>query len=157
LASPEPSRGTGVVATLVVVAALVAAISLTEFFVAQAYRETAVRLLAALVLLVAVSPVRAIVRASTERRAAWGAGEPGEGGPETRAQDSRFARFHDEIRSSARSQSYFEHLLWPRLVALARAAGVSADALEKPPGRRFGRGPSIATLARLIASLETRR
>jgi hypothetical protein len=47
--------------------------------------------------------------------------------------------------------------LWPRLVALARATGVSADALEKPPGRRFGRGPSITTLARLIASLEARR
>jgi hypothetical protein len=157
LAPPEPSRGAGVAAAVVVFAALVAGIFLTEFFVAQAYRETAVRLLAALVLLVAVSPVRAIVRACTERRAAWGSGEVGEGAPGTRAQDSRFARFHDEIRSSARSQSYFEHLLWPRLVALARATGVSADALEKPPGRRFGRGPSITTLARLIASLEARR
>ena len=77
--------------------------------------------------------------------------------PETRAQDSRFARFHDEIRSSARSQSYFEHLLWPRLVALAQASGAPADALEKPRGRRFGRGPSIAALARIIASLEARR
>jgi len=157
LASPEPSRGTGVAAAVVVMAALVAGISVTEFFVAQSYRETAMRLLAALVLLVAVSPVRAIVRACTERRAPWGTGDAGAGAPETRAQDSRFARFHDEIRSSARSQSYFEHLLWPRLVALAQASGASADALEKPRGRRFGRGPSIAALARIIASLEARR
>ena len=156
MASPEPGRGAGVAAAVVVMAALVAGISLIEFFVAQAYRETAMRLLAALVLLVAVSPVRAIVRACTERRAPWGVGDAGAGAPETRAQDSRFARFHDEIRSSARSQSYFEHLLWPRLVALARARGGSPEA-EKPSGRRFGRGPSVTALARLIGSLETRR
>jgi hypothetical protein len=154
LASPEPSRGTGVVAAVIVLVALAGGISLAEFFVAPAYRETAVRLLAAVVLLVAVSPVRAIVRASTERPAPWGEGDAG---PDARAQDPRFARFHDEIKSSARSQSYFEHLLWPKLVALARAGGASADTLEKPPGRRFGRGPSVGALARLIASLEARR
>jgi hypothetical protein len=157
LTSPEPSRGAGLVRAFVVFVALVAGISLTEFFVAQGYRQTAVRLVAALVLLVAVSRVRAIVRASVERRAAWGVNGTGESRSEPHAPDSRFARFHDEIRFSARSQSYFEHLLWPRLVDLARAAGTSTDALDKPPGRRFGRGPSIAALARLIASLETRR
>jgi hypothetical protein len=157
LTSPEPSRGAGLVRAFVVFVALVAGISLTEFFVAQGYRQTAVRLVAALVLLVAVSRVRAIVRASVERRATWGVDGTGESRSEPHAPDSRFARFHDEIRFSARSQSYFEHLLWPRLVDLARAAGTSTDALDKPPGRRFGRGPSIAALARLIASLETRR
>ncbi len=156
MASPEPSRGTGVVAAVIVLVALAAGISLAEFFVAPGYRETAVRLLAALVLLVAVSPVRAIVRASTERPAPWGEGDAAPG-PDARPQDPRFARFHDEIKSSARSQSYFEHLLWPKLVALARAGGASADTLEKPPGRRFGRGPSVGALTRLIAALEARR
>ena len=157
MAPPEPSRGAGLVAALVVVAALVAAISLSEFFVAPGYREPAVRLMAALILLVAISPVRAIVRAAVERRTPWGVDDAGAGRLDAGAEDSRFARLHDEIRSSARSQSYFEHLLWPRLVALAHAAGVSIDALEKPPGRRFGRGPSIAALTRLIALLERRR
>ena len=157
MASPEPGRAAGVAAALIVFAALAVAVSLTEFFVARDYRETAIRLLGALVLLLAVSPARAIVRAAVERRARWGADDPGGTGWETPAQDSRFARLHDEIKSSARSQSYFEHLLWPRLVALARAAGVPPDALEKPPGRRFGRGPSVAALSRLIASLEARR
>jgi hypothetical protein len=155
--APERSRAAGLVATLVVVAALGAAVSLTELFVAQGYRPTAIRLIGALVLLVAVSRVRAIVQACVERRPAWGIDETGEGGPVGPATDARAARFHDEIRFSARSQSYFEHLLWPRLVALARSRGGSPDTLEKPPGRAFGRGPSVAALARVIASLEARR
>jgi hypothetical protein len=155
--APERSRAAGLVATLVVVAALGAAVSLTELFVAQGYRPTAIRLIGALVLLVAVSRVRAIVQACVERRPAWGIDETGEGGPVGPATDARAARFHDEIRFSARSQSYFEHLLWPRLVALARSRGGSPDTLEKPSGRAFGRGPSVAALARVIASLEARR
>ena len=155
--APEPGRGAGFVAALVILVALGAAVSLTEFFVAPGYRQTAIRLISAVILLVALSRVRAIVLASVERRAAWGDGAIGEGSPDRHATDSRLARFRDEIRFSVRSQSYFEHLLWPRLVALARARGGSAEALEKPPGRRFGLGPSIDALARVIASLETRR
>jgi hypothetical protein len=155
--APEPSRAAGLVATLVVVAALGAAVSLAELFVAQGYRPTAIRLIGALVLLIAVSRVRAIVQACVERRPAWGADETGEGGPNRGAADAHAARFDDEIRFSVRSQSYFEHLLWPRLVALARTRGGSPEALEKPPGRTLGRGPSLAALARVIASLEARR
>ncbi len=154
--APEPRRGRGLVATVVVFAALGAAIALTEVFVAQAYRPTAIRFFAALVLLSAVSRVREIVRASVERRPAWGTDETGQFWSDRRATDARAARFHDEIRFSARSQSYFEHLLWPRLVALARGRGGSPD-LEKPAGRRFGRGPSVAALSRVVASLEARR
>jgi hypothetical protein len=155
--APEPRRGVGLVAALVVFVALGAGISMTELFVAPGYRSAAIRLIAALILLIAVSRVRAIVRASVEPRPAWGADAMGEGWTDRHAVDSRVARLHDEIRFSARSQSYFEHLLWPRLVALARGRGRSPDSLEKPPGRSFGRGPSIAALTRVIASLETRR
>jgi hypothetical protein len=155
--APERSRAAGLVAALVVVVALGAAISLTELFVAPEYRPTAIRLIGALVLLIAVSRIRAIVQASVERRPAWRVDEMHEGGSVGRATDARATRFDDEIRFSARSQSYFEHLLWPRLVALARSRGGSPDTLEKPPGRTFGRGPSLAALARVIASLEACR
>ncbi|PYN88789.1 MAG: hypothetical protein DMD87_09140 [Candidatus Rokuibacteriota bacterium] len=153
--APEPSRGAGLVAALGVLVALGAAVSLTEFFVAPGYRQTAIRLISALVLLVALARVRPIVAAAVERRVAWG-DEILDGWADRRAADSRLARLRDEIRFSVRSQSYFEHLLWPRLVALARARGGSPEA-EKPSGRRFGRGPSVTALARLIGSLETRR
>jgi hypothetical protein len=154
---PEPSRGAGIVAVIGVLVALAAGISLTELFVAQGYRQAAMGLIAAVVLLVAVSRIRTLVQAAVERRPAWGADPAWEPWPERRAADSRLARFHDEIRSSTRSQSYFEHLLWPRLVALARARGVSPESFAKPAGRRFGRGPSLAALARLLATLEARR
>jgi len=154
----EPRRGAGIVTVLVVLAALGAAVSLTELFVAPPYRQAAIRLFSAAVLLVAVARVRAIVLASVERRAAWGAGALGEAWPGRRDADPRLARFRDEIRFSVRSHSYFEHLLWPRLVALARARGANdPEALAKPPGRRFGLGPSVAALTRVIASLESRR
>jgi hypothetical protein len=153
--APEPRRAAGVAGALVILVALGAGISLTEFFVAPGYRSTAVRLISAVVLLVALSRVRGIVRASVERRSAWGADEAGESWADRRMMDPRLARYRDEIRFSTRSQSYFDHLLWPRLVALAR--GRSPETLAKPPGRRFGLGPSVAVLARLVASLETRR
>ena len=152
--APEPRRAAGVAGALVILVALGAGILLTEFFVAPGYRSTAVRLISAVVLLVALSRIRGIVRASVERRSAWGADEAGESWAD-RMMDPRLARYRDEIRFSTRSQSYFDHLLWPRLVALAR--GRSPETLAKPPGRRFGLGPSVAVLARLVDSLETRR
>jgi len=157
LASPEPGRRAGPAGALVVLGVLVPGICLIEFFVAQPYRPAAIRLVAAVVLLMAVSRIRAIVRASIGRPTAWGVDGAGETTPDPRSADPRFARFHEEIRFSARSQSYFEHLLWPRLVALARATTVSPGGLDKPSGRRLGRGPSIAALALLIAALEGRR
>jgi hypothetical protein len=153
----ESSRAAALVAALGALLALGAAVSLTELFVAPGYRPLAIRLLAAFILLVALARVRAIVAAAVERRPAWGAAEIGAGWLDRRAGDSRLARFRDEIRFSARSQSYFEHLLWPRLVALAGTRGGTPEWLEKPPGRRFGLGPSIAALTRLIAALEARR
>lgn len=152
--APEPGRGGGLVVAFVVVVALGTAISLTEVFVAPGHRETAIRLIAALVLLVAVSRIRAVVKAAVDPRPAWGSEETVNAGPDP---DARVTRFRDELRFSVRSQSYFDHLLWPRLVALARSRGVSPDTLAKPPGRRFGRGPSLAALARVIAALEARR
>ena len=154
--APEPSRGAGLVAALGVVLALGAAVSATELFVAPPYRQTAIRLLSVFVLLVALARVRAIVAAAVERRAAWG-DEVGQGWLDRPPADPRFQRFHDEIRFSVRSHSYFEHLVWPRLAALARARGGSPAAFEKPAARRFGLGPSVAALGRLIASLEAPR
>jgi len=155
--APEPGRRAGLVATVVVVAALGGAIALTEAFVAPAHRATAIRLIAGLVLLVAVSRVRAIVRAAVGPRPSWGGDEAAEASGHRSLTDARLVRFHDEIRFSARSQSYFEHLLWPRLVALARDRGGASETLVKPPARPFGRGPSVAALTRVIASLEARR
>jgi hypothetical protein len=138
----------------VVVAALVTAVSLIEFLVASPYRESATRLVGAVVLMLAVFRVRSAIGAFVERPSRWGAGEPA---LLPHVSDTRFERYHEEIKFSARSQSYFDHMLWPKLVALSRSEGASTKAPDKPPGRSFGRGPSLAALDRLIASLEPRR
>ncbi len=112
MSAHEPERGAALAAAILLVIVLVAGIVLIQFLVDQPYRQAAIRLVAASVLLVAVFRVRAFVRASTERPPAWDA---------ERAGEARWAR------------------------------------LDRPPGRRFGRGPSLEALRVLIASLERRR
>jgi hypothetical protein len=54
------------------------------------------------------------------------------------------------LRAARRSRRHFELVLWPRLQAL------SMGPLTPPPSRR-GRGPSLAGLRAVIATLESQR
>lgn len=68
-----------------------------------------------------------------------------------------FVVLRDEVQHSVESQGYFEHVLWPRLEALAarRVGGPAEASLPKPAGRRLlRRGPSLAALRALIARIE---
>lgn len=138
-------------------AVLVAGLLLIELLVDAPFRNTATRLVAAAVLTVVALRVRTLVRLGLagQPRSSFDAGEPVSG---PGADRPRFQQFHDEIRFSATSQRYFEHVLWPRLVTLVEArTGEPAHWLPKLPGRSFGRGPSLDALGRLIASIEARR
>src|SRR2546426_548081 len=66
LSSHEPNRGVALAGALVLVIVLVAGIGLIQFLVDQPYRQAAIRLVAASVLLLAVIRIRAFVRASIE-------------------------------------------------------------------------------------------
>jgi hypothetical protein len=55
-----------------------------------------------------------------------------------------------DLRAALRSRRHFEKVLWPRLTALARRP------LAHPPCR-LGRGPSLAGLREVIATLERER
>jgi hypothetical protein len=150
----EPGRAVTIAGTVALVGALVAGIASIQLLVDHSYRSAAIRLVAAAVLLVAVSRIRAFVRAAVESPAAWEerAGETS-WAPPTHGQ---FEHFHDEIRFSARSQRYFDHVLWPRLNALASDSIKPSARLDRPAGRRFGRGPSLAALRALLAKVEER-
>jgi hypothetical protein len=153
----EPRRVAALIGALALGGALIVAVTLIDLLVDVAYRSAAIRLVAALALLVVVARIRASVAASISD-AAWDARRP----PATAwappsFTHTAFEHFHDEIRFSARSQRYFEHVLWPRLTTLARAGAAPVVPLEKPPGRSFGRGPSPAALRALVAALERRR
>jgi hypothetical protein len=60
--------------------------------------------------------------------------------------------FHDlarDVRTALRSRRYFDKVLWPRLQTL------TPDPLPRPAGRP-GRGPSLASLRRVIIAIEKR-
>jgi hypothetical protein len=70
-----------------------------------------------------------------------------------------FVKLRDELWHSRASQSYFEDVLWPRILMLA--AGLPHDQSAAPmgmPARRRvpWRGPSLAVLRRMITALEER-
>ena len=151
----EPRRAATIVGALGLAGAMVAGIAAIQLLVDQSYRGAAIRLVAAVVLLLAISRIRAFVRSAVEWPSAWEdrAGEPVWAPPA----HGQLEHFHDEIRFSARSQRYFDHVLWPRLNELASEATDSSVQLERPAGRRFGRGPSLAALRALLDALEKRR
>jgi len=151
----EPRRAATIAGAVALVVALVVGISTIQYLVDQSYRVAAIRLVAAVVLLLAVARIRAFARTAVEWPSSWEdrAGET-TWAPATHGQ---FEHFHDEIRFSARSQQYFEHVLWPRLSALASHTPNPPAGLDKPAGRRLGRGPSLAELGALLDVLEKRR
>jgi hypothetical protein len=151
----DSRRAATIVVAVALVVAMVAGIASIQYLVDQSYRVAAIRLVAAAVLLLAVTRIRVFARSAIESPSVWEdrAGET-VWAPPTHGQ---FEHFHDEIRFSARSQRYFEHVLWPRLNALASEAANPPSVLDKPAGRRFGRGPSLATLRALLDALEKRR
>jgi len=151
----EPRRAATIVGGLALAGAMVAGIAAIQLLVDQSYRGAAIRLVAAVVLLLAIGRIRAFVRSAVEWPSAWEdrTGEPAWAPPA----HGQFEHFHDEIRFSARSQRYFDHVLWPRLNELASEAPDSPARLERPAGRRFGRGPSLAALRALLDALEKRR
>jgi hypothetical protein len=70
-----------------------------------------------------------------------------------------FVKLRDALWFSRASQGYFEHILWPQLVALiaGRAGQASLRGRPRPAWRRLlGRGPSLAALRTLITRIEER-
>lgn len=149
----------GLVAGIVALsAALVAGLLLVELLVDVSSRTAATRLVVAAVFAIAAWRVRTVVHRDLEQQpaSAWDARR--ERFQHPAGDRSRFDQLYDELRFGARSQRYFDAVLWPHLVGLAEAAtGTRADWLTKPPGRSFGRGPSIGVVSALIASIEARR
>ncbi|MBI2204721.1 MAG: hypothetical protein HYU41_12800 [Candidatus Rokubacteria bacterium] len=149
----------GLIAGIVALAgALIGGLVLVELLVDAAFRTPAIRLVAAAVFAIAALRIRTLVHRDLAQQPAstldFGAGRSMRAGGER----SRFDQLYDELRFGARNQRYFDAVLWPHLVSLAEAAaGTPADWLTKPPGRSFGRGPSVASLTAAIASIEARR
>jgi hypothetical protein len=59
----------------------------------------------------------------------------------------QFLQVANDVRAALRSRHHFDKVLWPRLAALV------SFPLVRPPGRA-GRGPSLASLRKVIAAIE---
>ena len=117
MADGEPRRGPTIAGAVALAIAMVAGIAAIQLLVEQSYRLAAIRLVAAAILLFAVTRIRAFVRSAVDWPTAWeDRAAEAAWAPPTHGQ---FEHFHDEIRFSARSQRYFDHVLWPRLNELA--------------------------------------
>jgi hypothetical protein len=116
-------------------------------YVEPSWRGLVARLASALVLGGLLLQLR---RALAERLAQAGAAALDEArrrrGPEP-AVPHHFLDLVNDVRAARRSRRYFEEVLWPRLAAF------TPRPLVRPPGRR-GRGPSLARLREVIASIE---
>ena len=134
------------VAVLLLLAAIPAYLTL-----APAWRPPAARLAcAALLMVVCVRVIRSVRTVLDEHSgSALDARVPRTQPPEL---DERFVRLRDELVFSVRSRRYFEGILWPQLQRLG-----APELPTRSARRRLRRdGPSLATLAGLIAGIEER-
>lgn len=126
-----------------------------ELLVDVPSRKAATQLAAAVVLGLAILKIRTLVRLRLERQAGSAFDAATERGSAEGFDHTRFHQLHDDVRFAAKSQRHFDLVVWPRLVRLAATA--AGPPLPKPPGRSFGRGPSLEALAALVAVIEARR
>lgn len=145
---PRPLATTGRYAALVGVV-LLAAVPVYVYLEPH-WRALFARLVAALVLGMALLELRAILAGRVMRHGTSAldaaripaAVEPG--------RPQRLLELTGSVRASLRSRRHFERVLWPRLIALAGRPLV-------PPLLRRHRGPSLARLRDLIATIEDER
>jgi hypothetical protein len=72
-------------------------------------------------------------------------------GPTVRV-DPQFSKLHSELEQGLANRRYFDHVVWPRLVALAERQGLTLRRpLHRWPARR---GPGVRAIADLVSSLE---
>jgi hypothetical protein len=70
--------------------------------------------------------------------------------------DASLARLADELRHSRSDRRYYERILRPRLLALAKRRGAEDLPAPPPPGWLKRRGPPLRHLADLVDHLEKR-
>jgi hypothetical protein len=70
--------------------------------------------------------------------------------------DRRFHELRAQVRFGIARDRYFAQILWPWLRTMI-SKRPSARTIERPPGRRFGRGPSAKAIAELLTISEEDR
>jgi hypothetical protein len=143
---PERNAG-GVTARYVGVVAVVLLFAVPVYiYVEPPWRALVSRLAAAVVLGVVLLELRGVLarrtwRGGSELDDARRRYPPEPGVPEP------FLALMDDVRAAARSRRYFEEVFWPRLTAL------TPDPPARPAARPGRRGPSLASLRKVITAI----
>jgi len=115
-------------------------------YVEPPWRALVARLAAAAVLGVVLLELRSVLarrtgRGGSELDDARRRNAPEPGVPEP------FLALMDDVRAAAWSRRYFDEVFWPRLTAFTPAP------LARPAARSIGRGPSLASLRKVIIAI----
>jgi hypothetical protein len=160
MAPPPERRWLGLLVGYVVFLGLLALIATPLYLSAtSSFRPAVVRLVVAVIVGVALSHLLRTVRTRIDAQPLSTFEAALRRMPAESGLPPHFLRLRDEVRFSMASQSYFEHVLWPRIrVLLEQGPGRPLpEGTPKPSGRRFRRrGPSLITLRNLIAAIEER-
>jgi hypothetical protein len=144
--SPYRWAGRGLVGLLLVLVAIPAYLTL-----APSWRTLGIRLGCALLVIAGCVRLTRGARRAIEEQPLSALDLPPRPFP-ARELDERFLRLRGDLVASARSQRYFDAILWPRLVALA---GEGLPRLATPRAL-WRRGPSLRTIEHLVAEAEKR-
>jgi len=148
---PAESRPLGTAIRYGVLAGVVLLAAVPVYvYLEPGWRAPFARLAAALVLGMALLELRRLLAGRIERPDASPLEAARAPAVVERGAPQRLLELTASVRAGLRSRRHFERVLWPRLVTLA------GRPLVPPPPRR-GRGPSLARLRDLIASIEDPR
>jgi hypothetical protein len=70
--------------------------------------------------------------------------------------DARFVTLRDELQNSRTDRRYFEHILWPGLIELAKRRGITTAIKLPPPRWVLRRGPTLKTIYDLVSEIENK-
>jgi hypothetical protein len=116
-------------------------------WVEPSWRELVARAAAALALGVTLLQLRRTLAGRLEADGPWAIDEARRRRRPEPAVPHHFLGLASDVRAALRNRRYFERGLWPRLAAL------TSRRLTRPSARR-GRGPSLASLRRVLADIE---
>jgi hypothetical protein len=122
----------------------------------DAHKPLVIRFPVALIVAVAFIHIHGNIRRALDRAPASEFEQALHPAPAAPKVDPFFLKLRENLKNSIVSWGYFEHVMWPRLLALADRRG-STQPLERPSRNWLPRrGPSLRAIDSLITHLERR-
>jgi hypothetical protein len=155
--SPAKRHWLRLIAAYVVLVGVLAGPTMAFYFsVSDAHKPLVIRFPVALIVAIAFIHIHGNIRRALDRAPPSDFEQALQPNPATPKVDPFFLKLREGLKNSIVSWGYFEHVMWPRLLALADRRG-STQPLERPSRSWLPRrGPSLRVIDSLITHLERR-